>query len=383
MDFEASDKENATPASPPPSEGKPLYPSLPFNRKGNIVIKHPFTTIPASHSHSQPSPNTARKRSRLGNHLSTTPPRPSRSSQIRKVFQDAATSSPKSQSQSQSQPILDLPTTSPPIPPEALKIFQHFNQAFRTTREEPRRQEEEEEEEEKKKKKKKKAVAASGLSSPLRNSKSVVSSHTGDSEDERFHFLVRDQEPTVEYPHLPGARTKLFPDREPYRPARRLSEEEVVAGCEEILSEDDMLKKHSRFGMPSHPESHGMILQRPRQETNKSKSPPRSSDDDDDGEDPLNDLERAIAASFSPSPSRSERRKTLDLSLSKVAPAPPPSPKEADSTDSWTGDEIFFPGKKPASVCAQSPSRSARLHVAAEIACPQPQRPMGKDVNRI
>lgn len=103
--------------------------------------------------------------------------------------------------------------------------------------------------------------------------------------------------------------------------------------------------------------------------------------------DPINDLERAIAAAFSPTPSREERRKTLHIDLRNTPPLHEAQSNPADkidvdaaaspsstSTDSWTGDEVFFPSRREQHQKAD-PSRPSST--ASNAPQPLPRPPLG------
>ncbi|KAF2160279.1 hypothetical protein M409DRAFT_29368 [Zasmidium cellare ATCC 36951] len=309
MDEDHSDKENL---APPTTDVPYPAPPLPLNSKGNIFKKQLAIDTHYEH-HASPaktSSNLARKRQKLGA-LSNTPPRPSYASQMSKIF--AGRTATKN----------EVPTP-PGIPEDAMKVFNHFKQALRceSSREEIGSREQGKDDDD-------------GTSDS--SSASDAHSSSGETADYKNHLRTGSGQSTI--PLLQQDPPTRAVDSDPFAGPSPSSHNSLSSISETTLAE---LKAATARSWPSSPL-------------------------------PTNALERAIHASFPPTPSREERRRTLNIDLRNTPPPPPPpcveaEPKSASSsTESWTGDELFFPRLQtqnqnqqtsPISVCVPSPART-------------------------
>ncbi|KAK4609089.1 hypothetical protein CLAFUR4_14478 [Fulvia fulva] len=423
-----TDKENAAPAG-----YDAHYPPLPLNSKGNIVMKHPYSNASDRGKPSAKSKTSRRRRN--VEVLTETPPRPSRSSQISKIF--AREANPKGL-------VASSPLHSPTgIPDEAMRVYEHFSQAMRNAAPKTSKQATTP-----KSKGKGKRKTSSGQRTPrsLRkpDSKRSVpppSPASSPADSDRVAGLQRvdsgcdlrslsaaelaehwpaitsaprsDSPPPVTSKHIPDPDSSPIakPRNEP-APGR---EESVYPDLQDVIQEQiqidqarahnntldagDRLRRlghlHSHLQTPHYPTP---WMPAPRHQISVGNSDPTQSNLTSasfphsidrltlinrklartdlspqhrgdrisflaESDQPINEFELAIASSFSStSPGLAERRKTLNIKVTDpspprrvatmpiattvpVVPVAPQVPDDDDdsSTDSWTGDEVFFP----------------------------------------
>ncbi|KAK4495311.1 hypothetical protein PRZ48_013642 [Zasmidium cellare] len=268
------------------------------------------------YEHVKSSSNIARKRQKLGA-LTTSPPRASYASQMSKIF--AARPSAKKHVENEA-------ATPPGIPEDAMKVFNHFKQALRcetATRPEEMRGDD--------------------------NASSDSSVSGGDSSgDDAPEMRNSSGQSTI--PLLQRGPSTMEIDSDPFAdPTSQASASNTSEG---------------EPALPDHTS--------PSPTRTRPKPPPSPL--------PTTALEHAIHASFPPTPSRQERRKTLNIDLRNTPPPPPASTKSSSSTESWTGDEVFFPRENhhqlvsPVAVSApRSPWGSPGLSTTAP---PSPSSPL-------